>query len=230
MAHIILRTPPSNEADVKLTESNGIYTISKGAHAVTLDPARLFTPFETVLVFTARNGFVLLTASRYLEGGDGVASVFTQKSADANPIAGLYFDASIENHVLVINAETDTTLSHDVVEKGALYELAATIYPVARRQWNKRGFKADLLKEVNPIDSLVALEQQLDLLSALVIQHFDGLSADKRPDWYSAFKSAVETSGTTSIRSAADNATGMAAHKARIRALQAGYLAARARL
>lgn len=226
MHTLFLRQPPSAEALLGLVEIDGAYQFSQGGSVFTLDPASLFTPFETVVIYQGEAGFFALPGEGLIESRDGAASIFLWRPA--GPVAVIYFDATPTEYVLVVNAAVDTALPHAPAANGNPLRSAATVYPMAATLEARRNLKTDLLQKINPISVLVALEQQLDLLSTLVIAHFDGLPAEQRPAWYDEFKAAVEAFGTANIRPVADNVASLAAYKANIRQHQAAYLATRA--
>jgi hypothetical protein len=81
--------------------------------------------------------------------------------------------------------------------------------------------KLDVLYNLNPIDSVVALEQQVDLLTTLVKNLINDQS---QPSWSSDFLTKVETSSVTTLRSANDVITDIDTAKKKIRAAQKTYL------
>ncbi len=230
MAHVILRHEPSDESAVVFSNKDGVYEFAYQSVTIRVDPVEWFKAEEVVLVFGPMSPNENKSLVTY-GGREHMAQVLRTSLVDSTPVAAIYFDATPAEHVMVVVSPVNTDLPHEI-ETGNVqaFDIFARFYPSANRMAAKRGLKGGLLAETNITDSLVALEQQVDLLSVLVISYLDELSADQRPVWYDTFKAAVEVSGTEVVRSAMDNAAGMAMHKARIRALQADYFAAKARL
>jgi hypothetical protein len=203
-----------------------IFAIDNIAAPFVIDANQAFVQYETLAIFHSERErkFLAISGSTYSESRDGCASILAVNDMGNAPIAVLYFDETPDKHALVMNVPTKA-LSAYTLRPGNVVtsDVVAEFFPKAATLWEKRKVKTRTLADVNPMDSIVALEQQLDAVSALVVQHFDTLPAGQHPAWYQAFKDALTVNGTSALRSQSDNVTEFAAYKAGIRHLQTEY-------
>jgi hypothetical protein len=87
--------------------------------------------------------------------------------------------------------------------------------------------KADLMREINPVDILSDLEKQVDLLTALVVALADVAPAGSLPSWFDAFKAVHVANTSTQFKGAEGALLDIAATKSKIRGLQTSLYSVR---
>lgn len=145
-------------------------------------------------------------------------------------VANLYYHDSVENSILFVNTQpvvSDPDITFYQPEKSPIrvHDFIASQFPadedVVAHNTNLRFEK---LTELSDIDSIVALEQQVDLLTSLVKALMSGAPA---PEWAETFLGAVQSHSTETVKPAASLIDDLAAHKARVRKAQTEYLSNR---
>ena len=225
--NLILLKQAKESASMSLNATDDYVTlVSADGPSITIQFSEYFRPHETLNVYfsSGENRFLIIDGSALMESRDMAQGAISSLRVKSTPVITIYFDATASDVVVIGQSELKTNCEYELAEgrSESLVMLAAEHFPSAAKLHQKRMAKAELLAKVNPMDSIVALEQQLDLLSLLVIQHFDTLPVAQRPVWYASFKSAVSLSGTQTLRpqSAGDE---FLSHKEKVRELQAQY-------
>ena len=96
-------------------------------------------------------------------------------------------------------------------------KIAETIPAYNNGYLRKVKAKREVLTSLNPIDSIVALEQQVDLLTKIVKGQIDG----SVPSWSNDYFSKVE--GKTCIANENKAVTQLEEHKTKVREAQTKY-------
>lgn len=221
----------------------GLITVSPTPTGFTMKSDELALAFEFVLervaygpdvmyLTRARSGaWAIVWASELNESRDSWSALMVRKGIDAfNPVVIVGIDAARADFTAIffcnaIAPGITAPLVDSSSESGdmMLKRLMPSIEPFLQRQWAKHK----LLKEVKTNDSLAALEQQLDLLTALVaaIVQRPAFSAEGAlPDWAPAFLEAIASSSSLTLVQPAAAVAKVGAFKAALRKLQAVYL------
>jgi hypothetical protein len=203
---------------------NSPYT---GESAIELEYAKLFKPkTKYVILFSPLKGLLCFEHGWLFKSKSNWPSLRDTHYA-IEVVANLYFHDSAENGLLFVNTQP-------VVTDGSIEFVQPKTSPVRVHDYIARQFPADedvvahntnlrieALTELSDIDSIVALEQQVDLLTVLVKALLNG---ETPPQWTQAFMGATSESAAYTIRAPETLIDDLAAHKAKVRAAQRHYL------
>lgn len=181
---------------------------------------------DVMYLVRARSGaWVIVWASELHESRDSWSALMVRKGIDTfNPVAvvGVAPDAKDFTAIFFCNAIASGIAQPILDTSGEtgdmmLKRLMPSIEPFLQRQWAKHK----LLKEVKTNDSLAALEQQLDLLTAIVAA---GQAGQPAPEWAQDFFAAMASSSSLTLTQPAAAVAKVGTFKSALRALQAVYL------
>jgi hypothetical protein len=137
-------------------------------------------------------------------------------------IAQIYFHDSFSEGIVVINKQPVSNETFETKDKYTLFtDYVVSKFPSFQSVRNTNKAKAKVLYDLNYIDSIVALEQQVDLLTTLVKNLINNTS---QPSWSSDFLTKSEASSVTTLQSATDIITALDTAKKKIRTSQKTYL------
>jgi hypothetical protein len=174
-------------------------------------------------LFVTRSGeFLILPVSDLLRH-HGFDRIKTLKNIAINGlVAEIYFHDSFSEGIVVINKQP---VSNEIFEIKNRYTLLTAYvvskFPSFQSIRDVNTAKAKILYDLNYIDSIVALEQQVDLLTTLVKNLINNTS---QPSWSSDFLTKSEASSVTTLQSATDIITALDTAKKKIRTSQKTYL------
>ena len=137
------------------------------------------------------------------------------------PIAEIYFHDSFSEGVVIINRQTVSNETFEIKNRNtSASDFFATKFPSVLELRNSDKEKAKVLYDLNYIDSIVALEQQVDLLTTLVKNL---INSSEQPSWSGDFLTKTEASSVTTLQSASDVITALDKTKKKIRESQKTY-------
>jgi hypothetical protein len=137
-------------------------------------------------------------------------------------VAEIYFHDSFSEGIVVINKQTVSNETFETKNRYTLLpEYIVSKFPSFQSVVNTNKAKSKVLYDLNYIDSIVALEQQVDLLTTLVKNLINNTS---QPSWSSDFLNKIEASSVTTLQSVTDVVTALDTAKKKIRTSQKTYL------
>jgi len=144
------------------------------------------------------------------------------KQLTGTPLARIYFHNSATTGFVLINRLPVSNETFRTVDRNTAFtHLLLSDFPSIQDTIDADLNKKEVLLTLNEIDSIVALEQQVDLLTTLVSNL---INSQAQPAWATDFLSKIATSNVTTIRSATDIIKDLDSDKKKIRAAQKTYL------
>lgn len=144
------------------------------------------------------------------------------KQVDKTPVAKIYFHDSFTEGFVLINRHTVSNETFRKVDRNTAFtHLLLSDFPSVQDIIDADLNKKEILLTLNDLNSIVALEQQVDLLTTLVSNLINNQS---QPSWASDFLSKVAESNVTTVRSVSDIVTDIDSTKKKIRSAQKTYL------
>ena len=193
------------------------------AKSFLITPALFQAKTRIVLYYKRSTGaFITKTIDEIFKDRDSFAKLRYVDSIVETPLAEIYFSDSFTNGIVMIKKLPIS--NEEFIQVDPLKSFSHRIlhlFPEVQDLINKDKNKLTVLSNLNPNDSIVALEQQVDLLTTLVSNLINNQS---QPSWSSDFLSKVSTSNVTTVRSASDVLTDLDSTKKKIRAAQKTYL------
>lgn len=151
-----------------IEQAPGGFTLKQESASITIDASN-FLPNQMQFVGANNRSMVLINQTAYVDARDWQA-VMRQMDLD-KVIAGVYFGATPDESVLVVSEPCNTDIKQAIeVKPGPFGAVAAELVPSAAAVRRRNAAKMELVRVVNPLDSLSSLEKQVDLLSSLVLQ------------------------------------------------------------
>jgi hypothetical protein len=233
MPIILKRNPLNADQDINpdgfdLAEAPGGYLVTTqfGEQEVLL--ADLFSPNDAKIGMIDYIGrLVVFDYESWLGQRDFASFIETHLAIkNKNPAFFLYFDATAQDHVMICYRNVKTSLPHTVrAVHSRPPEDIAVFYPVGAGLLEARRVAKTKALQVNLVDSLVALEQQVDVLTRLVMALAE--DAPTRPTWYPAFKSAITAGSVERLMPIPSLITAFSEHKNMVRDVQTEYFTQR---
>lgn len=144
------------------------------------------------------------------------------KQVDKTPIAKIYFhDSADEGFVLINRLAVSNETFRKVDRNTAFTHLLKSDFPSVQDIIDSDLNKKQILLTLNELDSIVALEQQVDLLTTLVKNLINNTA---QPSWSNNFLTKVEAQSVTTVKSVDDIITDLDTQKTKIRTAQKTYL------
>jgi hypothetical protein len=183
----------------------------------------IFKPKTELNLYVTKYGeFVIISVNDLLRhhGFDRVKTLKALMHNYGLPVE-IYFHNSFSEGVVRINKlpvsnETFETKNRNMIFSDIVIEKFSSHQAVK----DANVAKAKILYDLNYIDSIVALEQQVDLLTTLVKNLISNTS---QPSWSSDFLNKSEASSVTTLQSATDVISALDTTKKKIRAAQKTY-------
>lgn len=144
----------------------------------------------------------------------------------SDPVANLYFHDNWESSLFFSNIppvseEAFTTVDHDTY----IHDWIGTQYAVDEYTvGHNTNARLDAFREVSTIDSIVALEQQVDLLQDVVRALLKG---EVSPEWAERFLDETAPASCTEVRAPTDVIEDVVTHKTKVRKAQTEFFANR---
>jgi hypothetical protein len=207
--------------------ADGHYVIStpNAADPLVIDTA-LYRPQQKYTIFLSEIGQWYVMEDEWMNRSrDAWAFAYYQLMIRQTALANVYFHDSFDNSVLFMNRDVTCDLPEmeELNRPVWLHDHFAEMFPEADAylRGNVKA-KHDLMIKTNTIDSIVALENQLDLLTDVVKSLIAGEAA---PEWASEFING--TLAQTSVRDVADTVTKTVSYKTELRENVNTYLSAK---
>jgi hypothetical protein len=183
----------------------------------------LFKARTRFVAFVNRQGdFVVEEFSNLIKDRQTYDKLRLLKHTSGGSFVEFYFHDSATEGLISIKKLCVSNEEFVVVDRNKSFTtLVVETFPEMSSLITSDRNKLDVLYNLNPIDSVVALEQQVDLLTTLVKNLINDQS---QPSWSSDFLSKTEASSVTTLRSVNDIITDIDNAKKKIRAAQKTYL------
>jgi hypothetical protein len=216
----------SNDAPVCSVERTGTgYLLKLGESSLVVD-GTLFRASEMQYVYVKRGELVLVSQAAYVDARDWQA-VMRQMELEKQ-VASVYFGATPDEAVLVVHVSCATDIEDFVeVTLATPGEMAAEVYPSASAVRRRNAAKMDLVRDVNPLDSLSSLEKQVDLLTDMVLQLTALVPAGQSIPLAGKLQQLLAECGANEGRSADDVVDSIGDFKKALRDRQLAYFAKR---
>ncbi|NDB60247.1 hypothetical protein EB001_17610 [bacterium] len=169
-----------------------------------------------------RGDFQVIPISDLIKDIASFGKLKSLKQTIGTPFAFIYFhDSATEGYVL-INRTVVSNETFRIVDKNKAFTWQLlTDFPSVQSIIDADKNKNKVLSSLLEIDSIVALEQQVDLLTTLVKNLINNSS---QPSWANDFLTKVEAQSVTTVKSASDIISDLDAQKTKIRTAQKDYL------
>lgn len=206
----------------KLTQQGDNYVISASYGSTTatytISPD-MFKPQSKFIGFLTVDGdFKVVDDWKFNSAQEGKTGYLAHYRAVGDITFNVYFHDSYEESVLFINYPIQTELDVEITGGAWVHDKIAETIPAYNNGYlRKVKAKREVLTSLNPIDSIVALEQQVDLLTKIVKGQIDG----SVPSWSNDYFSKVE--GKTCIANENKAVTQLEEHKTKVREAQTKY-------
>ncbi len=205
-----------------------------------VDPAFEFVFDEKALEFVpdiaflsvGSNGPELSWASEIYASRDGLAHSLQRKLIKQNhTIATFAVDETGESHCFLNGESAAIVYDGEVALAGnhikSPIEVIDFFVPQMRKFVRRMLLKKKLLGRINPLDSLAALESQVDILTGIVAQLAAAVPPEKRPPGINQLMQAVTGVTTDAVRPVGELLEDLRQQKAHIRSQQETYFAGR---
>lgn len=215
---LTIRVTDFGEFEIRATlgEISSAITISKSIF-------KKRTKYVGFLSFT--DGIILVDDWRLNSSIESKSFIRNHYRVPEDVCFNIYFHDTFEESLIFCNWPVTTALPVDELKKGVwVHDYIATQFDGYEAYRTKLIAKRKALLGVNILDSVVALEQQIDLITALLVALFE---ERELPQWTQDFKQAVVPHSVLNTRTAAAILEDLQRHKAAVRELQATYLANR---
>ena len=198
------------------------YRIENGMRSLDIGP-HLFKPCELQFLVTSQRELGIIEQSLYVDSRDW-ASVMRHKDF-FRMFGAVYFGPTPEESVLIISSSMFASDGVEVIKQEyAPYGAAAsTVCPSAVAVRKRNGAKLELISKINPLDSLAAMEKQVDLLTLLVLTLAAKQPKDEQPEWLDALNTVFSETGSIDEGNIEASIKSMGDYKAHIRQLQEQY-------
>ena len=110
----------------------------------------------------------IVSQREYVDSRDGLTILAQHGLTDG--LGWFYFGESSGEACLCITKALMAQCPFDIVEPGKPRDVLPNIFPGSDKLGTRNLAKIELLRKINPLDSLASLEKQVDLLSVLIIQ------------------------------------------------------------
>jgi hypothetical protein len=217
---------------ITITPTAAGYRIENAERALRFEfdlSAVSFGPDILYLSQNAAGGIVKTWASETANSRDGHAAAHGRQYGQAvgSPVCAIAIEpgkaaAHVATIYGVISPAPNVVIDSQVTSTDRLLDRnVSAMRPFIAKMWTK----SRLLAQVNTQDSLAALEQQLDLITALLASLYDPKNP-ALPDWAPAFFEAMASSSSLTLTQPAAAIEKAGTFKRALRALQATYFKA----
>jgi hypothetical protein len=184
----------------------------------------LFKPKTKYVVFLSKLYGLKVFEHDWLYKEKGNFTVVKEHWLATEVVANLYFHNTSAEFVVFCNYQPvyeDGSIELTVVPPGRVHDIIGGLYPDSENSMaHNTNLRIEHLAEINLVDSVVALEQQVDLLTDLVKAL---LNAQSAPAWAAAFIAGVEEHSTKTVKNPTDIVNNIKSHKAFVRDVQSAY-------
>jgi hypothetical protein len=148
---------------------------------------------------------------------------FILKSTGIN-LASIYFDTSFKQGMIVFNGLPVSDEKFEKVPGGKVFinKFIAEYFPSSKKYLvDDVVSKRNIMSDLHHLDSIVALEQQVDLLTTLVSNLINNQS---QPTWSNTFLDNMKNNSVTTLKTVDAINTELGKTKSNIRKIQKDYL------
>ena len=201
-----------------------------GTQTLALDIAAQFAPLSSLLIYQDFMGrWITAPGSDQVDSKDFVAWMQSAHGVNAQaPLFVLCCGNSADRVALVATVPTSCSLPYTVAANPNRFamSLAADLYPELTHLQAAYKAKIEAMSQICIPDAVMALEQQVDLLTYAVLELFAALPATQQPAWFAAVSSDLTQAGVQTLIPQDAMLANIVAVKSQVRAVQKTYLAA----
>lgn len=170
----------------------------------------------------SRGDFQVISTSDLIKDVASFGKLKSLKQCIGTPFAFIYFHDSASEGYVLINRTVVSNETFRIVDKNKAFTWQLlTDFPSVQEIIDADKNKNQVLSSLLEIDSIVALEQQVDLLTTLVKNLINNTA---QPSWSNNFLTKVEAQSVTTVKSVDDIITDLDTQKTKIRTAQKTYL------
>ena len=185
----------------------------------------IFKSKERLNVYMQKTGnFVVIPLNDIQFRDHGFHKLITLKNlvTGIGPVAEIYFHNSASEGVVVVNGLPVSNETFDIKNKFSNFtDYVITHFPTVAELQAIDAAKSKVLYNLNNINSIVALEQQVDLLTTLVNNLINNQT---QPTWSNTFLNNMKNNSVTTLKTAEEINTELNKTKSNIRKVQKQYL------
>ena len=184
----------------------------------------LFKTRTRLAVYIQKKGtFIVIPLNDILSKGHDFHKLITLKNLipGMGPVAEIYFHDSASEGVVVVNNLPVSNETFNIKNRFVNFtDYVITHFATVAELKSVDVAKSTILYNLSNINSIVALEQQVDLLTTLVSNL---INSQVQPAWATDFLAKVATSNVTTVRAASDIVSDLDTTKKLIRSEQQKY-------
>jgi len=193
--------------------------------SISIDRGRFKERTKYVAFLSLTDGVVLVEDWRLNSSIENKSFIRDHYRTFGDVCFNVYFHETFDESMLFVNWPVDTDLSVEHVKGNVwLHDLILDRYPDYEGYSKKLVAKRETLASINLVDSVVALEQQIDLLSELVRALLNNTAP---PSWVGNFQEILDESSVGTARSIESILSDLHAHKKHVRGVQNKYFGRR---
>ncbi len=167
----------------------------------------------------------IVSQREYVDSRDGLTILAQHGLTDG--LGWFYFGETTEEACLCITKAMAAQCPFDIVQPGKPRDVLPGIFPDSERLGVRNLAKIALLRKLNPLDSLAALEKQVDLLSSLIIQLANLVPGKEGIALVDHLKHIITDASANAGKSDEQTVASVMSFKKALRQAQADYFAAR---
>jgi hypothetical protein len=167
----------------------------------------------------------IVSQREYVDSRDGLTILAQHGLTDG--LGWFYFGATVDEACLCITKAMTTQCPFDIVQPGKPRDVLPTIFPDSEKLGVRNLAKIELLRKLNPLDSLAALEKQVDLLSDLVLQLANLVPGKEHIALVHHVQQIINDASANAGKSDDQSVASVMSFKKALRQAQADYFAAR---
>jgi hypothetical protein len=173
-------------------------------------------------VYITKSGeFEIVNLEDYTKDPNFHTKLIWLKNTISVPFVQIYFGNSFTQGLVIVNYLPISNETFTVLDRNKSFtDNIISYFPSFSTTRDNDAAKKKVLYDLNSIDSTVALEQQVDLLTTLVKNLINNQS---QPSWSTDFLTKTEASSVTTLRQASDVINDLDTVKKKIRAAQKTY-------
>ena len=167
----------------------------------------------------------IVSQREYVDSRDGLTILAQHGLTDG--LGWFYFGDSAIEACLCITKALMAQCPFDVVQPGKPRDILPSIFPGSDKLGTRNLAKIELLRKINPLDSLASLEKQVDLLSVLVIQLAGLVPGHEAIGLVEQVQQIIDEASANAGKTDEQTVTSVMSFKTALRQAQADYFATR---
>ena len=216
------------EKAVRVDQTAEGYTVSFAGASINID-VQLFKQGELQFLMYGKqyqsDVIGIVSQREYVDSRDGLTILAQHGLTDG--LGWFYFGETTEEACLCITKAMTAKCPFDIVQPGKPRDVLPGIFPDSERLGVRNLAKIALLRTLNPLASLAALEKQVDLLSSLVIQLANLVPGHEGIALVDHLKHIITDASANAGKSDEHTVASVMSFKMALRQAQADYFAAR---